>query len=98
MGFGRIGKHRKHGGGRGNAGGIRHLRILFDRWHPGHFGKVGIRMFHMNKQQAFCPTVNIEKLWTLVSKEAYENAKKNPTKATIIDCNRARYFKVLGKG
>ncbi|KAI5391649.1 60S ribosomal protein L27a-3, variant 4 [Lathyrus oleraceus] len=33
-GHGRIGKHRKHPGGRGNAGGMHHHRILFDKYHP----------------------------------------------------------------
>ncbi len=31
MGHGRIGKHRKHPGGRGNAGGQHHNRIKFDK-------------------------------------------------------------------
>merc|ERR1712189_61803 len=50
-GHGRVGKHRKHPGGRGNAGGQHHHRILFDKYHPGYFGKVGMRFFHkaMNK-------------------------------------------------
>ena len=36
-GKGRVGKHRKHPGGRGNAGGQHHLRINFDKsraWVP----------------------------------------------------------------
>ena len=41
-GHGRIGKHRKHPGGRGNAGGQHHHRILMDKYHPGYFGKVRI--------------------------------------------------------
>jgi len=39
-GHGRIGKHRKHPSGRGNAGGQHHHRILYDKFHPGYFGKV----------------------------------------------------------
>ncbi|CAK0868158.1 unnamed protein product [Prorocentrum cordatum] len=39
-GRGRIGKHRKHPGGCGNAGGQHHHRINFDKYHPGYFGKV----------------------------------------------------------
>lgn len=35
-----LGKHRKHPGGRGNAGGMHHHRINFDKYHPGYFGKV----------------------------------------------------------
>merc|ERR1712166_419991 len=38
-GKGRVGKHRKHPGGRGNAGGQHHHRISFDKYHPGYFGK-----------------------------------------------------------
>ena len=30
-GHGRVGKHRKHPGGRGNAGGQHHHRINFDK-------------------------------------------------------------------
>jgi len=47
-GHGRVGKHRKHPGGRGNAGGQHHHRINFDKYHPGYFGKVGMRHFHYN--------------------------------------------------
>lgn len=42
-GHGRIGKHRKHPGGRGNAGGQHHHRIMMDKYHPGYFGKVRSR-------------------------------------------------------
>lgn len=31
MGHGRVGKHRKHPGGRGMAGGQHHHRVLMDR-------------------------------------------------------------------
>lgn len=40
--FNNLGKHRKHPGGRGNAGGMHHHRINFDKYHPGYFGKVTI--------------------------------------------------------
>ncbi|KAL8501359.1 hypothetical protein ACS0TY_020778 [Phlomoides rotata] len=59
---GRIGKHRKHPGGRGNAGGMHHHRILFDKYLPGYFGKVGMRYFHKLINKFFCPTVNIDRL------------------------------------
>ncbi|KAI3956589.1 hypothetical protein MKW92_034318 [Papaver armeniacum] len=36
-GHGHVGKHRKHPGGRGNAGGMHHHRILFDKYHPSYF-------------------------------------------------------------
>lgn len=34
-GHGRIGKHRKHPGGRGLAGGQHHHRTNLDKYHPG---------------------------------------------------------------
>ncbi|KIH42461.1 60S ribosomal protein L27a family protein [Ancylostoma duodenale] len=61
-GHGRIGKHRKHPGGRGKAGGQHHHRINRDKFHPGLFGKVGMRVFHLNKNHYYCPTVNVDRL------------------------------------
>merc|ERR1712159_923007 len=71
-GHGRIGKHRKHPGGRGNAGGQHHHRIIMDKYHPGYFGKVGMRHFHYTKNMYHCPTVNLDRLWTLVSNDVPE--------------------------
>ncbi|XP_044537749.1 60S ribosomal protein L27a, partial [Gracilinanus agilis] len=98
-GHGRIGKHRKHPGGRGNAGGLHHHRINFDKYHPGYFGKVGMRHYHLKKNQSYCPTVNLDKLWTLVSEQTRINAAKSKDGlAPIIDVVRSGYYKVLGKG
>merc|ERR1719473_1596364 len=83
-GKGRIGKHRKHPGGRGNAGGQHHHRIMWDKYHPGYFGKVGMRYFHKSKSLFHCPTINVEKLWTLVSEEARTTCPAG--KAVVIDC------------
>ncbi len=44
-GHGRIGKHRKHQSGRGYCGGEHHGRIMMFKYHPGYFGKKGIRVF-----------------------------------------------------
>lgn len=54
-GHGRVGKHRKHPGGRGKAGGDSHHRILFDKFHPGYFGKVKklISHFYLGRNEAF---------------------------------------------
>ncbi|XP_022793790.1 60S ribosomal protein L27a-like [Stylophora pistillata] len=38
-GHGRVGKHRKHPGGRGNAGGQHHHRINFDKGYYKVLGK-----------------------------------------------------------
>lgn len=99
-GHGRIGKHRKHPGGRGNAGGQHHHRILMDKFHPGYFGKVGMRHFHLKRNTQFCSTINVDKLWSLVPEEVYEKAKNEPDaeNATMIDVTKLGYYKVLGKG
>ncbi|KAK8942016.1 60S ribosomal protein L27a-3 [Platanthera guangdongensis] len=98
-GHGRIGKHRKHPGGRGNAGGMHHHRILFDKYHPGYFGKVGMRYFHRLRNKFHCPTVNVDRLWSLVPEEVKAAAVKAPAgNAPVIDVGQFGYFKVLGKG
>jgi len=55
-GQGRVGKHRKGGdrGGRGLAGGQHHHRINFDKYHPGYFGKVGMRHFNKDNNPRYC--------------------------------------------
>ncbi|KAI3717806.1 hypothetical protein L1987_69651 [Smallanthus sonchifolius] len=95
-GHGRVGKHRKHPGGRGNAGGMHHHRILFDKYHPGYFGKVGMRYFHKLRNKFYCPTVNVDKLWSLLPEDVKEKASGD--KAPVIDVTQFGYFKVLGKG
>ncbi|KAL8550710.1 hypothetical protein ACS0TY_009205 [Phlomoides rotata] len=94
-GHGRIGKHRKHPGGRGNAGGMHHHQILFDKYHPGYFGKVGMRFFHKLRNKFFYPTVNIDRLWSLVPQEVKDKTSKD--NAPLIDVTQFGYFKVLGK-
>ena len=89
-GHGRVGKHRKHPGGRGNAGGQHHHRINFDKYHPGYFGKVGMRYFHKTQNQFHRPTINLDKVWTLVSdatREKYEDASESD-KVPVIDVTR----------
>ena len=95
-GHGRIGKHRKHPGGRGNAGGQHHHRINFDKYHPGYFGKVGMRNFHVhpNNSNLVQPGINLDKLWSLVSEQTRTKYAGNDKKAPVIDCSRAGYFKV----
>ncbi|XP_037059245.1 60S ribosomal protein L27a-like [Peromyscus leucopus] len=96
---GRIGKHRRHPGGCSNAGGMHHRRINFDKYHPGYFGKVGMRHYHLKRNQSFCPMVNLDKLWTLVHEQTRISSAKNKTGAApIIDVVRSGYYKVLGKG
>jgi len=98
MGYGRVGKHRKHPSGRGKAGGLTHHRTNIDRYHPGTFGKKGQRHFHLKKNQYFRPIVNLDKLWTLVSEETRTKYAASKDKAPVIDVTKAGFYKVLGKG
>mmetsp|Transcript_462 Transcript_462/g.1063 ORF Transcript_462/g.1063 Transcript_462/m.1063 type:complete len:148 (+) Transcript_462:115-558(+) len=97
-GHGRIGKHRKHQSGRGNAGGQHHHRILMDKYHPGYFGKVGMRYFHKTTNKDFCPTLNLDKLWSVVGEETRLQYKDKTDVAPVIDLTQKGYFKLLGRG
>lgn len=44
------------------AGGQHHHRTNIDKFHPGYFGKVGMRYFHKTKQQFWKPTINLDKV------------------------------------
>ncbi|KAL1962301.1 hypothetical protein VTN77DRAFT_9792 [Rasamsonia byssochlamydoides] len=101
-GHGRVGKHRKHPGGRGMAGGQHHHRTNLDKFHPGYFGKVGMRHYHLLRNKEWKPVINLDKLWTLVPQETRdkylgENASSQDT-APVIDLLSLGYAKLLGKG
>jgi large subunit ribosomal protein L27Ae len=98
MGYGRVGKHRKHPGGRGLAGGQHHHRIMMNKYHPGYFGKLGMRVFHLKKNIHWRPTINVDKLWTLVPKDVKEQAMAKKDQSLLIDVTKYGYHKVLGKG
>lgn len=97
-GHGRIGKHRKHPGGRGLAGGFHHHRTNFDKYHPGYFGKVGMRHFHLLRNPQHKPIINLDKIWTLVPAEVRRNTTSSSTEVPVIDTLAAGFGKVLGKG
>ena len=98
MGHGRVGKHRKHPSGRGNAGGLQIHRTLMDKYHPGYFGKVGMRVFHLKRNMHFRPIINLDKILSLVPKDVIEKAKSTKEQALTIDVTKYGYQKVLGKG
>lgn len=63
-------------------------------------GLSGWRYFHKTNQQFWKPTINLDKLWTLVpaeKREAYLSGQKTDT-APVIDLLPLGYSKVLGKG
>ena len=96
-GHGRVGKHRKHSSGRGHAGGEHHHRINMFKYHPGHFGKKGIRVFRLHKNKIWNEGINLDKLWPLLSDCHRERALKS-SKAPVIDISKSGYSKVLGRG
>ncbi|CAI5966905.1 unnamed protein product [Closterium sp. NIES-64] len=96
-GHGRIGKHRKHPGGRGNAGGMHHHRIMMDKYHPGYFGKVGMRYFHKSMNKFHCPHINLNELWSLIPADVKEKAS-GAGSAPVLDVTKFGFFKVLGAG
>jgi len=57
--------------------------LVFVFSHPGYFGKKGIRHFRMKKNQIYTPTINLERLWTLVSTESRKTSTES--KAAVID-------------
>merc|ERR1712060_208590 len=87
-GYGRIGKHRKHPGGRGNAGGQHHHRIMWDKYHPGFFGKVGMRHYHKLKNTFHMPTINTDKLYSMITEEQKAAAKANSGKVLVMDVSK----------
>ncbi|KAF2671093.1 hypothetical protein BT63DRAFT_370448 [Microthyrium microscopicum] len=99
-GHGRVGKHRKHPGGRGLAGGQHHHRTNLDKYHPGYFGKVGMRYFHKQQNHFWKPVINIDQLWSLVPAEQREKhlSGKGKDTAPVLDLLSFGYAKLLGKG
>ncbi|KCZ77632.1 hypothetical protein H311_01352, partial [Anncaliia algerae PRA109] len=97
-GHGRVGKHRKHPSGRGKAGGMHHLRTLFDKYHPDHFGKRGMRNYHVKKNAEWAPQVNVSKLWSLIPKDQVNTFINDESVAPKIECRQFGYHIVRGKG
>lgn len=82
------------------AGGQHHHRTNLDKYHPGYFGKVGMRYFHRQQNRFWKPVLNLDKLWTLVPAEKRDEYMSSASKsaAPVIDTLAAGYGKILGKG
>ena len=65
------------------------IPFYFNFSHPGYFGKVGMRYFHKTNNKFFCPTLNLDKLWSLVSEQTREKYAGSTDKAPVIDVVRA---------
>lgn len=57
-----------------------------------------MRTFHHKRNLDFCPSINVDRLWSMVPEGVYEKAKTDSTMAPVIDVTKLGYFKVLGKG
>ena len=57
--------------------------------HPGYFGKLGMRRFHLLRNQQHNPAVNLDKLWSIVSEETRKKAQASKDKAPVIDVTKA---------
>lgn len=59
-----------------------------------------MRWYHEKRNTEYCPTINLDKLLTLVDDKfiAAAKAAKGTGKAPVIDLVKAGYFKLLGNG
>jgi large subunit ribosomal protein L27Ae len=48
-----------------------------------------MRYYHKTLNKFYCPTVNVDRLWSLVSEQTREKYQKETEKAPVIDCVRA---------
>ena len=53
---------------------------------------------HPNQVNQYCPSINLDKIWSLVSEQTRTKYADNEKKAPVIDISRAGFFKVLGRG
>ena len=75
---------------------------LLTLFSPLSLSQVGMRNFHWRKTLDWCPIINVDKLWTLVSAETRAQSKaatgKSGAAVPVIDVTRVGFHKVLGKG
>ena len=57
-----------------------------------------MRHFHLNREAMYCPTMNLDEVWSLVPAEVREQAAKDTSKAPMIDLTQHGVFKLLGRG
>jgi len=57
-----------------------------------------MRTFNLKKNSHFCPTINVEKLWSLTDQQTREHYAKSAERIPVIDVTKAGIFKVLGSG
>lgn len=82
------------------AGGQHHHRTNLDKYHPGYFGKVGMRYYRKQRNHFWRPGINLDKLWTLVDESKRDEYLKSASSsaAPVVDLLGHGYGKLLGKG
>jgi large subunit ribosomal protein L27Ae len=57
-----------------------------------------MRVFHYKRNIHFRPSINLDRIWSLVPREVYEQASTKKDQSLLIDVTKYGYHKVLGKG
>ncbi|BFZ20361.1 hypothetical protein BsWGS_23400 [Bradybaena similaris] len=57
-----------------------------------------MRYYHKTNNKFHCPSINVDKLWSLLSEQSRAKyLDQQSEKAPVIDVVQAGYYKVLGK-
>ena len=56
--------------------------VIFAIW------QVGMRTFHYKRNAHFCPSINVDRLWSMVPEGVYEKAKTDSNMAPVIDVTK----------
>merc|ERR1711915_49323 len=97
-GYGRIGKHRKHSGGQGKAGLWDHKRTSQTKYHPGLYGKLGIRRYNDHSGHHYSNAINLEQLAKFVPENVRSQTIAEGAPVPKINLTNAGYTKVLSQG
>jgi large subunit ribosomal protein L27Ae len=57
-----------------------------------------MRTFHLRRNIHYRPTINLDKIWTLVPKNVLVEAQNKKDQSLCIDVTKYGYHKVCGKG
>lgn len=71
------------------------MRSYFSRFHPDHFGKRGMRVYHRNANAEYARPISSAKLWGLIPKEQRDAFLEND-KVPVIDVREFGYHVVTG--
>lgn len=97
-GWGQVGQHRKGGmrGGKGRAGGRKHLWIQTVKYFPDRYKKIGFKPPSSLESEA--ETVNVDELRDLAIKTLGADSVKGGEEDLSLDLESLGYGKLLGRG